>query len=113
METIIYLAAAIEVILMILFFSMCYDVKEMKNEMIPHENFQAMFLLYCSSGEKEKAKNLLFKEIASENMFVDAFFSNLPEHEKAKQTILMKYDKLLKMVDVTLDFDIVDKYLKE
>ena len=46
-------------------------------------------------------------------MFTTAFFSVLPEHDKAKQVILTKYEKLLKMVDLTLDFEIVDKYLKE
>lgn len=114
METIIIiLAVLLEVVILIQFFSLCNNVKEMKKKFAPNDNFQAMFLLYCSSGEKDKAKELLFNEICSDKIFADAFFSVLPEHEKAKQTILMKYDKLLKMVDVTLDFNIVDKYLKE
>lgn len=55
--------------------------------MVPNENFQAMFLLYCSAGEKEKAKELLLHEISLDKMFTTAFFSVLPEHDKAKQAI--------------------------
>ena len=117
METIIhfiiFLTAVIEIVLLVRFFALCNHVEEIKKKMVPNENFQAMFLLYCSAGEKEKAKELLLHEISLDKMFTTAFFSVLPEHDKAKQVILTKYEKLLKMVDLTLDFEIVDKYLKE
>ena len=116
METIvyfiIYLTAIIEIVLLVRFFSLCNNIENIKKKMVPNENFQAIFLLYCSAGEKEKAKELLLHEISLDKMFTTAFFSVLPEHDKAKQTILTKYEKLLKMVDMTLDFDTIDKYLK-
>lgn len=116
METIIhfiiFLTAVIEIVLLVRFFALCNHVEEIKKKMVPNENFQAMFLLYCSTGEKDKAKELLLHEISLDKLFTAAFFSVLPEHDKAKQAILTKYGKLLKMVDVTLDFDTVDKYLK-
>lgn len=117
METIIhfiiFLTAVIEIVLLVRFFALCNHVEEIKKKMVPNENFQAMFLLYCSTGEKDKAKELLLHEISLDKLFTAAFFSVLPEHDKAKQAILTKYGKLLEMVDVTLDFDTVDKYLKD
>lgn len=116
METIIhfiiFLTAVIEIVLLVRFFALCNHVEEIKKKMVPNENFQAMFLLYCSTGEKDKAKELLLHEISLDKLFTAAFFSVLPEHDKAKQAILTKYGKLLEMVNVTLDFDTVDKYLK-
>ena len=90
METIIhfiiFLTAVIEIVLLVRFFALCNHVEEIKKKMVPNENFQAMFLLYCSTGEKDKAKELLLHEISLDKLFTAAFFSVLPEHDKAKQS---------------------------
>lgn len=70
-----------------------------------------MFLLYCSVGDHDRAKTLLFKEISMDDNFVRAFYSN-NNRTDAQQAIILKYGILANMVNVTIDFDVVDSYLK-
>ncbi len=110
-QTIMILSAILNVIMLICFFVLCSNVSNIKKSILPNNNFRAMFLLYCSVGEKEKAKELLFKEISKDDNFGSAFYSDY-NRANAQQSIASKYDKFLKMVDVDINFDVVDDYLK-
>lgn len=110
--TILILAAVIEVIILICFFILCSNVNDMKKIIVPNNNFRPLFLLYYSIGEKEKAKELLLKAISLDDVFMDAFYLDSSNRTVSQQDILKKYDVFLKMVDITLDLSVLDKYVK-
>lgn len=111
-QTILFLSAILNVIMLICFFVLCSNVSKIKKDLVPNDNFGALFILYCSVGEKEKAKKLLLKQITMDKMFDTAFYSDYNRVD-AQKFIVDKYSGYLKMVDLTIDFDVVDNYLKK
>ena len=111
-QTILTLSAILNFIMLICFFTLCRNVSSIKKSIAPNDNFGALFILYCSVGEKEKAKEILLKQITMDSMFGSAFYSDYNRVD-AQKFILDKYSGYLKMVDLTINFDMVDNYLKK
>lgn len=111
LDTFCIILAIIQLITLICFLTLCNNVFDIKKRVVPNCNFKALFLLYCSVGDKEKAKSLLLKEISMDNDFGSAFYSNY-NRANAQQAIIKKYGTLANMIGVTIDFDVVDSYLK-
>lgn len=113
-ETIIIISAVVEIVLLFAFFVLIDNVIDIKKRITGvGENQNAKFSFYLSIGDKENAKSILKQIILSESSFKIAFYSNLPYKESERKKLHDKYGKMMELVDMKFDFDIVEKIIKK
>lgn len=103
---------AITVLVLIKFFRLCSDVSRLKEAIDPdidtceESEFEHRFYLYLAAGEKERAKDLLFKECQKFSGFGAAFRpdANTAYREEFMENAAYFFDA----VDVKIDFSRID-----
>lgn len=110
METIIYLQAILELVILICFFLLCHNVSKIKKRFVVDKDINAAFSMYISLGEYEKAKELLFHEIMKQNEYIASFTyngNNSAQRAVLKRTFKPYFDAL----NIDFDFETVDKFI--
>lgn len=110
-EIIIFILVVIQVIALICFFVMCINVAAIKKNSVPAQPWQASFNLYYSTGQIEKAKELVMKAIMSESTFASAFYLNVSNRIDAQKQIEDKYKEYLNLVDLSFDFNKANDFI--
>lgn len=87
-EVIIYLGIILNLVTLICFFVLCYNVSKIKKQFVVDKDINAAFSMYISLGEYEKAKELLFHEIMKQNEYIASFTYN--GNNSAQRTVLKK-----------------------
>lgn len=111
-ETLIIILAIIQVITLICFFIMCINVSAIKKNIVPHQPWQASFNLYYSTGQIEKAKELLMKAIINESEFATAFYLNSSYKTDAQKHIEKKYKEYFELVGLSVDFNKANDFIE-
>lgn len=99
----IFIAIVFGILSLILFFKvwgMCNNVKQLKDHHLkPTEDFNAKFDFLIKIGEKEKAKDILF-----EHIFSQEFFSNTEWKSSSKVTKSIKdFKEKLNQVGIIIE----------
>lgn len=110
-EFIIIIWAIIQLIILICFFVLCYNVAVLRKNMVSPQNLEASFNLYYSTGQIEKARELLMMYIKNDSEFAAAFYLNSSYKEDAQKHIEAKYGKLLELVGLKIDMDKVNDFI--
>lgn len=111
MDIFIIILAIIQVIILICFFFLCSNVAGIKRNMISPLNLEASFNLYYSTGQIEKARELLMMSIKNDSEFATAFYLNSSYKEDAQKHIEAKYGKLLELVGLKIDMDKANDFI--
>lgn len=113
-ETIIIISAFVEIVLLFSFFILIDNVIDIRKQITGvGEDQNAKFSFYLSIGDKENAKSVLKQIILSDRSFKIAFYSNLRYKESERKKLQDKYGKMMELVDMKFDFDIVEKIIKK
>lgn len=109
-EVIFYLGIILELVTLICFFMLCFNVTKIKKQMVVGENIKAAFSMYISLGEYEKAKELLFHEIMKQEEYIASFTyngNNSSQRSVLKRTFKPYFD----ILNIDFDFEIVDRFI--
>lgn len=107
------LAAIISLIVLICFFVLVSNVSAIRNTFrINHEDFGPSFNLYLAIGDKKAARDILLDRIKQDECFREAFFYQANVAEPARCRLIDKYGKQMELVDLTIDFNEVNKYIE-
>lgn len=110
-ETLIILSVAIEVVTLICFYFLCSNVAIIRRNVISPQNLEASFNLYYSTGQTEKARELLMTSIKNDSEFATAFYQESSYKIEAQKHIERKYGKLLELVGLKIDFDKANDFI--
>lgn len=107
LETILILSAILNVVTLICFFVLCSNVSALRRNFTSPINLEASFNLYYSTGQIDKARELLMMSIKNDSNFSIAFYETSDSNYKlqAQKYIESKYGKLLELVGLKFDFD--------
>lgn len=98
----IWLSAILELVLLICFFVLCSNVSKIKKAVSssgePPTSY-TKFAMFLAAGDKEKAKLELMNMIMSEYLLQ----ANINRNPEILKTVLAKYDKAMKEVDLKID----------
>lgn len=108
---IITILLVIQVIALICFFVMCINVSAIKKNSVPAQPWQASFNLYYSTGQIEKAKELVMKAIMSESAFASAFYFNVADKTDTQKYLEGKYKEYLQLVGLSFDFNKANDFI--
>lgn len=103
------LSVIFELIILVCFFFLCINVSRIKKSVAPA--WKGVFNLYYSTGQIEKAKEVLMKAIMNEKEFEKAFLVNTPDKYPMQKAIEGKYKKQLELVGLTINFEEVNKLI--
>ncbi|WP_448778995.1 hypothetical protein [Bacteroides congonensis] len=109
-EVIIYLGIILNLVTLICFFVLCYNVSKIKKQFVIDKDINAAFSMYISLGEYEKAKELLFHEIMKQNEYIASFIyngNNSSQRAVLKRTFKPYFD----ILNIDFDFETVDKFI--
>lgn len=109
LTTILVLSAILESVILVCFFVLCINVNKIKKNVAPP--WRGVFNLYYSTGQIEKAREVLMKAIMTEKEFEKAFYVNTPDKYPMQKAIEGRYKKLLELVGLTINFEEVNKVL--
>lgn len=110
-ETFIIISAIIEVITLICFYFLCSNVAAIRRNSTSPQNLEATFNLYYSTGQIEKARELLMMSIKNDSEFATAFYQESSYKVEAQKHIENKYGKLLELVGLRIDFDKANDFI--
>lgn len=113
MGIILYIVAFIVSIYMIVyFFRLCSDVKIIKSRIFYEEFwFDEVFLMYVSTGDIDKAKNMLYGKVKADPYFAEAFSSPDKNYTQgARDKIAQQYGRYFAALDIDIDFSKVDSF---
>jgi len=112
LETTIYMQAVLGLVILICFFVLCYNVSKIKKQIVVDKDINAAFSMYISLGEYEKAKELIFREIAKQKEYLASFAYN--GNNSAQRAALKRtFKPYLDVLNIDFDFDIVDRFIIE
>lgn len=103
----------LSIIILICFFYLCINVTAIRRSLTSPLNLEAAFNLYYSTGQIEKARELLMTSIKNDSEFATAFYLNSSYKESAQKHIKDKYGKLLELVGLTIDFDKANDFISK
>ena len=93
---------------------MCEDIHDIRAGYYSQKDFEGSFILLLSVGEKEKAKELLMKNMAQTPFFHNSFKGNMgTDMDKSRQMFMKRYEVYLKAVNLEIDFSVVDGFLQD
>lgn len=108
-----FISAVISLIVLICFFVLVSNVSAIRNTLrVNNEDFGPSFNLYLATGDKKAARDLLLDRIKQEDYFKEAFFFRAHAAEPARAMLMEKYGKQMELVDLTIDFEEVNKSIK-
>lgn len=107
----IIILAIVQIITLICFFILCSNVAAIRRNAVSPQNLEASFNLYYSTGQIEKARELLMMSIKNDSEFATAFYLNSSYKEDAQKHIEKKYGKLLELVELKIDFDKANDFI--
>lgn len=110
-DIIIFISAIVQVITLICFFVLCINVSALRRNFTSPQNLEASFNLYYSTGQIEKAKDLVMTSIKNDSEFATAFYLNSSHKETAQKLIEDKYGKMLELVGLKIDYDKVNDFI--
>lgn len=110
-ENTIIISAVIEIIALICFFILCFNISKIRKKLIISDNFPGMFAMYIALGDKEKARKLLYNAISKESEFFASFCNN-GNNSTQRSILKRKYKPYLNALDIEFDFEIVDKFIQ-
>lgn len=100
LETILILSAILNVVTLICYFVLCFNVSVIKKRMKYYGASQSTaFSVYISLGMYEKAKEILVEMILSDDDVRHSLTTNI----ESLQNVMGKYFRMLKLVDMTFD----------
>ena len=111
LETIIFITALIEVITLICFLNLCGTVSSIKKRIGGTEATRMdKFNTYLVTGQIDKVKEVLTDMILSEKEWEQvANFSCDEWREKARKSLITKYQRMFDAVGIKPNFDELDK----
>lgn len=102
------LSAIIYIAFCVMFVLIFLDIRAIKKMIGTKSDFKSTFALYFYSGEKEKAKNLLFDEIRQEYGFEEFFI-----YKSRKEEIIKNYQVYFDMLEIKLDYDSAKEFAQK
>lgn len=111
LESIVIISAIIQIVVLICFFSLCSTVNSIKSRIGGTETTRMdKFNIYIMMGQIDKAKDILSQMIISESEWEHVFNHKYPAlMDKSRKSLQTKYEELLNLVDLKLDFEQLDK----
>jgi hypothetical protein len=86
-------------------------VSAIKKTVVAVNPWQASFNLYYSTGQVDKATQLLMQSIMQESDFADAFYLNTSIRESAQKRLSDKYAPYLDLLGMKFDFDKANSFI--
>lgn len=107
------ISVILSIIILICFFILCINVSAIKKSVNVPQPWQASFSLYCSTGQIEKARDVLLKAIMHDSDCARGFYLNVPDRLDVQKRIEARYGEYLKIVDLTIDFNKVNDFISK
>lgn len=104
METVLFLSAILELILLICFFVLCSRIGKIKKNFYPELNY-ARFCLLLYLGRRDDATRMLYTAVSEDEDFVYAFHTDNKAAERARENMQASYGKYFSALGLELDFE--------
>nr|DAX23456.1 MAG TPA: hypothetical protein [Caudoviricetes sp.] len=103
----------LSIILLICFFVLCINVSAIKKSVSVPEIWQASFNFYYSTGQLERAKDVVMKAVMQDSDFAKAFYLNTQDRTEAQKRIETRYNGFLNLVNLTIDFEKANEFISK
>lgn len=115
LETIFYLSAIVEVVILICFFVLCSNVSSIKRRIGGTEfNRDKKFSSLILTGQTDRAKELLVQMMMFEPEWdFITYYQDEEYMNKSRERLENKYKAHLEVLEIKLDYDRFDKIYKE
>lgn len=111
-DDILILSAIFEVIVLICFFVLCSNVSALKQRFVTKRPKTAQFAFFMSLGDKERAREVLYRMIAEDENFNNVFYSRKQKREQCLKYFIGMYKSYFDALGIELNTEFLDKFLE-